>query len=276
MADTGLISVRAGASVAPQATASPRAGVSPAVLHAFQSPLLVHTARDGAPPLSVSPTPLSSPHAAFLSTATGLDTASVNADLRGPPTPYVLESGTVIPAMLLTEIRSTLPGLVIAQVAHDVYDTPSARWVLVPRGSRLIGRYDSQVAQGEDALVVVWTRLAFPDGRFLALPGFSSADAQGTSGLRGSVDSHLGRAYLDAGLLSLVGAGAQLSQPSTSVPFATSSPGQVVAGSVGQQLSEQSLEVLRSDARLTPVITVRGGTSFVVMVARDLVFDRPY
>jgi type IV secretion system protein VirB10 len=140
----------------------------------------------------------------------------------------------------------------------------------------LIGHYDSKVAQGEDALSVVWTRLIFPTGRSLVLPDFESADAVGTSGLRGAVNSHLGRAYLDAGLLSLVGAGAQLSQAPASVPYGVASPGQVIAGSLGQQVTEQSLEVLRNDARMTPVITVRGGTPFLVMVSRDLVFEHAY
>jgi type IV secretion system protein VirB10 len=203
---------------------------------------------------------------------------SMPADSAAPvaASPYVLLSGAVISASLVTEIHSTLPGVVVAQVERDVYDTPSLRWVLIPRGSRLIGRYDSKVAQGEDALSVVWTRVIFPNGRTLSLPDFESADAGGTSGLRGSVSLHLGRAYLDAGLLSVVGAGAQLSQAPASVPYGVATPGQVIAGSVGQQLTEQSLEVLRNDARMTPVITVRAGTYLLVVVSRDVMFDRPY
>jgi type IV secretory pathway VirB10-like protein len=41
-------------------------------------------------------------------------------------------------------------------------------------------------------------------------------------------------------------------------------------------LSEHTLSQLRADAQLTPVITVRSGTVFQVLVARDLVFDAPY
>jgi Bacterial conjugation TrbI-like protein len=182
----------------------------------------------------------------------------------------VLPTGTMIPAVLVTAIRSTVPGLVVAQVERDVYDTPSSRVVLVPRGAKLIGRYDSRVARGEDALSVVWTRLAFPDGRSLALPDFESADLAGTAGLRGSVDAHRGRGYRDAALMAVVGAGAQLSQPSAIVPFAPASPGQVVAGSLGQEITQHSLEELRADARLTPVITVRGGTTFMVVATHDL------
>src|SRR5581483_6477967 len=49
---------------------------------------------------------------------------------------YVLLSGATISASLITQIHSTLPGLVLAQVDRDVYDTPSMRWLLIPRGAR--------------------------------------------------------------------------------------------------------------------------------------------
>ena len=229
------------------------------------------------PSLSARPqlsSPVSLPHAwssALMVHSVGRDTAPA-----ATSSPYVLLSGAMISASLLTEIHSTLPGLVLAQVERDVYDTPTMRWVLIPRGSRLVGHYDSKVVQGEDALSVVWTRLIFPNGRSLSLPDFESAEGEGTAGLRGAVDSHLAHAYLDAGLMSLVGAGAQLSQAPASVPYGVASPGQVIAGSVGQQVTEQSLEVVHNDARTTPVITVRGGASFLVMVSRDVSFDRPY
>ena len=231
---------------------------------------------DSAPRPRVAARPVVGFVAAPHAWASALSVRRAPPDTVPPLSPYVLATGTMISASLVTEIHSTLPGLVLAQVERDVYDTPSMRWVLIPRGSRLIGHYDSRVTPGEDALSVVWTRLIFPNGRSLALPDFSSADAMGTSGLRGSVNSHLGRAYRDAGLLSVVGAGAQLSQPPASVPYGVASPGQVIAGSLGQQVTEQSLEVLRSDARMTPVITVRGGTSFLVVVSHDLSFDAPY
>ncbi len=240
---------------------------------ALVSAPLVRTARERAPASDAPPS--TAPHAQFLSAAERLDTSS---SVHALDSPYTVQTGTVVSVALVTEIRSTIPGQVVAQVTRDVYDTPRQRWVLVPRGSRLIGRYDTQVGRGEDALLVVWTRLLFPDGRSMALPGFEAGDESGTAGLRGAVDTHIAHAYIDAALLSLVGAAGQLSQPNAGAgaPYTTPSAGQVVAGSFGEQISERTLEMLRADAQLTPVITVRGGTSFVVLVARDLVFDEPY
>jgi type IV secretory pathway VirB10-like protein len=265
-ADSATLAPRA---VTPQRPAYPISyrpdSVTPSAPHAVASPIVAASL-----PSKVAPTS----HAWRSALAVPVPVPVAHTDTVASP--YVLLSGAMISASLVTEIHSTLPGLVIAQVDRDVYDTPSMRWLLIPRGSRLVGRYDSKVAQGEDALSVVWMRAIFPDGRTLSLPDFESADVAGTSGLRGAVNSHLARAYLDAGLMSIVGAGAQLSQAPASVPYGVATPGQVIAGSVGQQMTEQSLETLRNDAHVTPVITVRGGTSFLVVVSRDVVFDRSY
>ncbi len=41
-----------------------------------------------------------------------------------PASPYVLQAGSVIPAALVTGIRSDLPGQIVAQVTQNVYDSP--------------------------------------------------------------------------------------------------------------------------------------------------------
>ena len=72
------------------------------------------------------------------------DTATRNlASLQMPVSPYQLMAGTVIPAALVTGINSDLPGQVIANVTEAVYDTATGRYLMIPQGSRLIGRYDS-------------------------------------------------------------------------------------------------------------------------------------
>ena len=96
--------------------------------------------------------------------AQGGDVATRNAGgLQLPVSPYQVMAGTVIPAALVTGINSDLPGQVIANVTEAVYDTATGRYLLIPQGSRLIGRYDSQVAFGQRRVLLVWTRLILPD-----------------------------------------------------------------------------------------------------------------
>src|SRR5205807_1727279 len=69
--------------------------------------------------------------------------------LQLPLSRFLLTAGTVIPAALLTGISSDLPGPVVATVTESVYDSATGRYLLIPQGSRLVGKYDSQVSFGQ-------------------------------------------------------------------------------------------------------------------------------
>ncbi|TGT09998.1 TrbI/VirB10 family protein, partial [Mesorhizobium sp. M8A.F.Ca.ET.213.01.1.1] len=99
-----------------------------------------------------------------------------------PASPYVLQAGAVIPAALVTGIRSDLPGQITAQVTQNVYDSPTGRSLLIPQGTRVIGQYDSGVGFGQKRVLLVWNRLIFPDGRSIVLERQPGADGQGYAG----------------------------------------------------------------------------------------------
>ena len=97
---------------------------------------------------------------------------------RGPASPFVVQAGTIIPAALITGIRSDLPGQITAQVTENIFDTPTGRARLIPQGAKLIGIYDSQVAFGQSRVLLVWTRLIMPNGRSIVLERQQGADAR--------------------------------------------------------------------------------------------------
>ena len=220
--------------------------------------------------------PSTSPRRAFMQQAGDLGGRSALARLEPAGTPYVLRAGTVIPAILLTAITSDLPGDCMGQVSRDVYDSQTQRILLVPKGSKLMCRYDDQVAAGQGRLLVAWTRLMLPDGRSMTLPGLALKDAQGQTGAKGDVDNHTRRVFGRALLLSAIGAGAQLSQPRQASILAAPTTGQVMAGAVGQEMSNVALEVLRRGMDQPPTITVPQGQTFNVFLNGDLVFDGAY
>lgn len=224
-----------------------------------------------------SPTASSaSPRRAFMQQAGDLGGRSVIARLEPAETPFALRAGTVIPAILLTAITSDLPGDCMGQVSRDVYDSKTERILLIPKGSKLMCRYDDQVVAGQGRLLVAWTRLMLPDGRSMTLPGLALKDAQGQTGAKGDVDNHTRRVFGRALLLSAIGAGVQLSQPRQASVLATPTTGQVMAGAVGQEMSNVALEVLRRGIDQPPTITVPQGQTFNVFLNGDLVFDGPY
>ncbi len=113
--------------------------------------------------------------------------------LMDPASPYLLQAGAIIPAALITGIRSDLPGQITAQVTSPVYDSPTGNHLLIPQGARLIGRYDSQVAFGQSRVLLVWDRLILPNGKSILLDNQPGTDTMGFAGLEDEVDQALGQ-----------------------------------------------------------------------------------
>ncbi|OIQ63856.1 type IV secretion system protein PtlG [mine drainage metagenome] len=81
----------------------------------------------------------------------------------------------------------------IAQVTEPVYDHRTGRTVLIPQGSRLIGQYDSQIAYGQNRLMVAWNRIIMPDGRSINIGSMTGAELSGAAGLQDRRDGHFGQ-----------------------------------------------------------------------------------
>ena len=191
--------------------------------------------------------------------------------LLRPASPYVVQAGTIIPAALMTGIRSDLPGQITAQVTEAVYDTPSGRAKLIPQGARLIGIYDSQVAFGQSRVLLVWTRLIMPDGRSIVLERQQGTDAGGYSGLEDDVDNHWAELFKAALLSTTLGVGAELgsgadSGSNTDIVHALRLTGANSLNQTGQQ-------VVRRNLNIQPTLTIRPGFPIRVIVNRDLVIE---
>ena len=201
--------------------------------------------------------------------------------LRAPAAPsdagrpgLSLLPGTVIPAVLLNGINSELPGDVVAQVERDVYDSASLRYVLVPKGTRLVGSYDDQIAYGQNRALVAWTTMVFPDGRVVSLPGLPGVDLQGAAGLQDRTDRHLDRVFGGAVALAAVGTGLALATPDRG--DLDLSPQTVASAQVAIELSRVATELLRRELDVEPTVTVRPGYRLLVFLAREMQFDGPY
>lgn len=208
---------------------------------------------------------------AFL--AKGGEAATHNTGELQSALPYTVMAGTVIPAALVTGINSDLPGEVMAEVTQPVYDTATGRYLLIPQGSRLIGRYDSQVAFGQRRVLLVWLRLILPDASSIALDKLPGIDAAGYAGMEDTVDEHWGRLLAGAVLSTLLGVNAELATSNQShangnVVVALRDSAQGTTNQIGQQITRRNLDI-------QPTLTVRPGFLMDVMVNQDLVL-RPY
>ena len=184
-----------------------------------------------------------------------------------PPSPYVVQAGAVIPAALITGIRSDLPGQITAQVTENVYDSPTGRLLLIPQGTRLIGEYDNGVGFGQRRVLLVWNRLIFPDGKSIVLERQPGADRQGYAGLEDGVDYHWRDLAKAAALSTLLGVGAELAtDDSDRLVSAIRNGAQDTINDAGQQIVRRQLSI-------QPTLTIRPGLPVRVIVTRDLVLE---
>lgn len=190
--------------------------------------------------------------------------------LARPASPYVLQAGTVIPAALVTGLRSDLPGQITAQVTENVYDTPTGGSLLIPQGARLIGVYDSQVSFGQSRLLLVWTRLLLPNGYSVVLERQPGADATGQAGLEDGVDHHWGSLFKAALLSTILAIGTELGSDQNDSDIV-----RALRRGTGDTLNQAGQQVVRRNLNVQPTLTIRPGYPVRVIVTRDLVLQ-PY
>ncbi len=214
---------------------------------------------------------------AFLQSNNQMEEDDLGSLLKNPMSPYVLQAGTLIPGILITGINSDLPGQMLGQVRSNVYDSPSGKYLLIPQGSRLIGLYDSQIVYGQERVLIVWKRLIFPNGQSINLQGMPGIDMSGYAGFNDQVNHHYRKIVGSVILMSMLGAGAQLSAPqNNNNPFATPTIGQTVAQSVGNNLANTGAMLLAKDSNNQPTLAIRSGYKFNISVTKDMIFPGPY
>jgi type IV secretory pathway VirB10-like protein len=190
-----------------------------------------------------------------------------------PASPFVVQAGTIIPAALITGIRSDLPGQITAQITEAVFDTPTGRAKLIPQGARLLGVYDSQVAFGQSRVLLVWTRLIMPNGRSIALERQQGTDVGGYSGLEDEVDNHWKELLGAAALSTLLGVGSELGSGADTGSNTTVL--QALRLGAANSLNQTGQQVVRRNLNMQPTLTIRPGFLVRVIVNRDLVLE-PY
>jgi len=178
---------------------------------------------------------------------------------------FVVTQGTIVSGVLETAINSDLPGLLRAVVDKNVYSR-TGRNLVIPKGSRLIGRYRSGIATGQARIYIIWSRLERPDGVIVNI-GSPGIDQIGLAGLGGDVDKHFFEKFGAATVLSAIGPIVSLiaddgaSEQETQIINDGSDNFESIAGIA-----------LENSINIPPTITVDQGTEIAIFVNRDLSF----
>jgi len=200
-----------------------------------------------------------------------VDRKTTSSDRVQPPASRnVVQAGAVIPAALITGLRSDLPGQITAQVTEAVYDSPTGRILLIPQGARLIGQYDAQVAFGQSRALLVWNRIIMPNGRSIVLERQPGADPKGYAGLEDGVDNHWGALFKAALLSTILSIGSEAGTSNNQGGLLDA----IRRGS-SDSISQTGRQVVGRSLNVQPTITIRPGFPVRVIVTRDLVME-PY
>lgn len=189
--------------------------------------------------------------------------------------PFEIRAGSVIPAVMISGINSDLPGQILAQVSQNVFDTASGKNLLIPQGARLVGSYTSDVAYGQERVLVAWQRIIYPDGRAQDIGSMPGSDSAGYAGFNDKVNNHYFRIFSSAILMSGITAGVSISQKSAN-SSQTESTTDILSQSLGQNMGQVIVQMLQKNINISPTLEIRPGYTFNVVVVKDLNFKSPY
>jgi type IV secretion system protein VirB10 len=206
---------------------------------------------------------------AFLNEAAPQPGGSIS-HLQKPASPYVIQAGWVIPGALVTGINSDLPGEIIGQVTENIYDSQTGRILLIPTGSKLLGKFSAQISYGQRRVQIIWTRVTFPDGRWTSLQNLPGADTAGSTGLEDGVDNHWGSLFKAALLSTILSVGAEAGTSGNQDNLA-----QAIRQGSSQSINQTGEHIVERNMNIRPTLTVRPGYPVRIIVDRDLVLA-PY
>lgn len=179
----------------------------------------------------------------------------------------LVTQGTVIDGILETAIQSDLPGMVRAIVSEDVYSFDNSTLV-IPKGSKLIGRYRSALTTGQSRVFVIWNRLTRSDGVSINIGSYGTDDL-GRSGLAGVIDTHFFERFGSSFLLSLIDTGLQIG-----VNAVDDDDQATVALETGSDFSRSAEIALENTIGIPPTVHVHQGSRIIVFVGKDLDFSQ--
>ena len=175
--------------------------------------------------------------------------------------------GSVLSAVLVTQLDGDFAGPVLAQVAIPFYSADRQR-ILVPRGARLLGTAEAVRHQDQSRLAVGFHRLVWPDGRWVDL-AFHGLNAIGEGALADQVGRHYASTFAAAGAVGLL-AGLTLQG---SDPYAGGGAG--FRAAAGQGFGQSATQILGRFLNRLPTVTIRAGHRLRVWATSDFLVPRP-
>ena len=215
--------------------------------------------------------------AGFVSGNTGItgDIAGeyIQSTRRAPAGKYELKAGSVISGVMMGGINSDTPGIIVGQVSEHVYDSATGAYLLIPQGSRMVGKYDSHVVYGQNRVIVIWDRIVFPDGTSLNLEGMIGGDQSGYAGFKQKIDNHYSRMIGAALFASVFVAAGKIATEDDKNADGTKTE---AANAVMETMADLGARIAERNLNVAPTLRILPGYRFSIICARDIAFAEPY
>lgn len=169
---------------------------------------------------------------------------------------YTIFEGSVLETALVNRLDSSFAGPIITMVTNDVY-SHDRQHVVIPAGTKCIGRTAAVESLGQARMAVSFHRLIMPDGYSVSLDQFEGLNQLGDTGLKDKVNHHYFQIFGVSIALGFLGA---ISQRELEEPF----------DSAGPQFARSAAQILDRFLNILPTVTIREGHRVKVYLTQDL------
>ena len=186
----------------------------------------------------------------------------------------MVRAGRLIPAILTSAISSDLSGIVSAQIEEDIYAT-MGRAVMIPRGSKVIGSYQSsREITGHARLQIAWREIITPQGVNILLTDANTADSMGMSGVEGYLNNRylerFGIPYAISTLSNVLLLSIATRDGATPSPYSES-----IYTQSQTDLSSIVQEILQQQRAIKPTIEIKAGSRIFIVPTHHIWFPKP-
>ncbi|SMG61037.1 TrbI/VirB10 family protein [Paraburkholderia susongensis] len=185
--------------------------------------------------------------------------------------PYMVMGGTPIPTVILQGAKSDMPGTFRAMIDRDIYDSIDGSCSLIPKGTRILGRTNNDVAIGQDLMLMAATRMIFRHAT-MRLDGLTGNDPDGEAGVSADVNNHFfrifGSTFLIAGVAAWIGHNQSQSNGTTiNINGGASTD---LSEAAAQSLSRTTQTILQRNMNIQPTLRLEPGQRITFITQRDM------
>jgi type IV secretion system protein VirB10 len=166
-----------------------------------------------------------------------------------------------------TSINSDIPGPFICTLPADARSDQGV--VVMARGTRVVGTYDSKNANGQSRLAASGLTAYTPNDCVVPLGGNPMADTLGSAGIEGERDTHFWQKFGFALILTAIDVGTQLGQSALS----NGQGNTYLSFGSGGGVSQFAQDVLRDKMQIHDTVRVNQGSDVAIFLAQPTDFS---